>query len=290
MKNIFTTILFSSLAIALFSQPCANTANIYSFSYNGKNYEVVKEVKNWTNASACAVSRGGYLVQINDAGEQAAVYTAITFGAGVNSTYASVSDGGGIAYVWIGATDRNVEGTWLWDGNYDNVGFNFWMGQGNAGAGGGYAVASSYVNWGGTGAGAANEPDNYIGIQDCGAIGLATWPYGVAGEWNDISGANNLYYVIEYDSSFGINEHQKFHSQLYPNPANKVFNIAMENSSLQISGVKMVDQLGNLVFSQQEMNSDNISVDVSDLAEGIYFVNVYLSDGTSEYQKICVVR
>ena len=48
-----------------FSQ-CADTSNIYSFAYNGHTYEVIKENKTWTDASLCAVSRGGYLVEIND--------------------------------------------------------------------------------------------------------------------------------------------------------------------------------------------------------------------------------
>ena len=33
------------------AQTCANTANIYSFNYNGHTYEVVKEKKNWTDAA-----------------------------------------------------------------------------------------------------------------------------------------------------------------------------------------------------------------------------------------------
>ncbi len=275
----------------LFAQGCATQTNIYSFTYNGKNYEVVKELKNWTNASACAVSRGGYLAQINSQGEQTAVYNAIVVGAGVSSTYAAVSDGGGVAYVWIGNTDRHIEGTWLWDGNYDNAGANFWTGQGTAGAGGGVPIGGSYINWGGTSLGTCEEPDDYIGIQDCGAIGLATWPHGVAGEWNDISGLNTLYYVIEYDSSVGINNHeQKFQSWLYPNPSNDFLNITSTNPTKQINDLKIYDQLGSLVYADAEIKSENISVDVSKFAEGIYFISLIFSDGELENRKISVLK
>jgi hypothetical protein len=292
MKIIYTLTLFASFfSLTLFSQ-CADTANIYSFTYGGKNYEVVKEAKNWTNASTCAVSRGGYLVHIDSQGEQAAVYNAITVGAAVSSTYASVSDGGNIAYVWIGATDRHTEGTWLWDGDYNNSGPNFWSGQGTAGAGGGMPVASSYVNWGGTTLGTAEEPDDYLGIQDCGAMGLGTWPHGAAGEWNDISGLNTLYYVIEFeDTVTGINNHdQKFQSQLYPNPANDFLNITFADPTKQVSSLKMYNQMGALVYETAETQSGTISLSVSDLAEGIYFITINFVDGEMETRKISVVR
>jgi hypothetical protein len=123
MKKItlFTCVTFLFVAGKTYSQSCASAANIYSFTYGGKNYEVVKELKTWTQAAACAVIRGGHLAHIDSGAEQNAVYNAITLGASVSATYVSVSDGGGAAYVWIGATDKNTEGTWLWDGDGDNI-------------------------------------------------------------------------------------------------------------------------------------------------------------------------
>jgi hypothetical protein len=195
--------------------------------------------------------------------------------------------------VWMGGTDRHAEGIWLWDGDYNNSGPNFWMGQGSSGAGGGVAVNSSYENWGGTSLGGAEEPDDYLGIQDCGAIGLATWPHGSAGEWNDISGLNSLYYVIEYDDTVtGINNQElKFQSQLYPNPASNFLNITSANPTKQISGLKIYNQMGELVYTADEIkSSETISISVSDFAEGIYFITLTFSDGETESRKISVVR
>jgi hypothetical protein len=291
MKISYTfSLALSFFSVALFAQ-CADSSDIYSFTYAGKNYQVVKEAKSWTNASTCAVARGGYLVHIDSQGEQTAVYNAITVGAGVSSTYASVSDGGNIAYVWIGATDRHTEGTWSWDGDYNNSGPNFWTGQGTAGAGTGAPVNSSYVNWGGTGLGTAEEPDDYLGIQDCGAMGLATWPHGSAGEWNDLSGLNTLYYVIEYeDTVLGIkNNTQNFQSQLYPNPASDFLNISIDPSK-QISDLKMYNQMGELVYASAEIKTNETSVNVSNFAEGIYFITLTFSDGEIESQKISITR
>ena len=203
MKKILPLSLFVLImvfSINLYCQ-CASTANIYQFSYNGKNYEIVKGLKTWVNAAACAVERGGYLVHIDDQNEQDTIYDAIINGAGISSTYASVWDGGGVAYVWIGATDINTEGIWLWDGNNDNIGTNFWNGQGIAGTGGGSAVGGAYNNWGNAFGETPNEPDN-SGNQDAAGIALEAWPFGTPGEWNDIIITNNLYFIIEYGTSF----------------------------------------------------------------------------------------
>jgi hypothetical protein len=160
-------------------------------------YSLVKEKRNWTDAAADAVAKGGYLVEIGSQSEQNAVYKCIT-DAGVAANYTSVNDGGGSAYVWIGGNDRATEGKWLWTSS----GTNFWNGS-NSGS----VVNNSFVNWGGKSRGSFNEPDNFGNGQDAAAIGLANWPsgasaqnaLGIAGEWNDINESNQLYYVVEFD-------------------------------------------------------------------------------------------
>jgi hypothetical protein len=243
LLSLAISLLALSATTHLHAQGCADTSNIYKFSYHGKHYEIVKEMKTWDSAAACAVRRGGYLVQINSQQEQDSIYYAITHGAAISSAYTTVIDGGGIAYVWIGATDKHMEGKWLWDGNNDTIGINFWNGQGTAGAGGGSAVAGAYIHWGGTTAGTPNEPDNYMGVQNSAAIGLASWPYGIAGEWNDINANNTLYYVIEYDITTAINDLQTPTSIneviLYPNPAINIVNIRNNNPAIGITLVTL---------------------------------------------------
>ncbi len=65
MKKLFLLVFLGFFIQNAYSQ-CADTTNIYKFTFNGKNYEVVKELKSWTVAAACAVERGGYLVQIGN--------------------------------------------------------------------------------------------------------------------------------------------------------------------------------------------------------------------------------
>ena len=210
MKAPFTKCMIVLLVITIgfeltsFSQ-CVLEENVYSFTYLGKNYEVVTELKSWSEAAACAVERGGYLTEIDTQEEQDTIYGAIIHGAEVPVDYTTVVDGGGIAYVWIGASDQYTEGAWLWDGDGDNSGINFWNGQGAAGLNDGSSVDELYNNWGGSSSGSPKEPDDYGDGQDGAAIGLAKWPAGIdltlgnASEWNDISSDNSLYFMIEFD-------------------------------------------------------------------------------------------
>lgn len=165
---------------------CASASNIYSFTHNGKNYEVVRENKTWVSAAACAVLRGGMLAEINDQAEQTAIFTALG-NASITNNLTTAPDGGGGAYVWIGGNDLTTEGAWVWNGDNDNSSVQFWQGTWT-----GNPVGGRYNNWG-------NEPDDYLG-QDALALSLNGWPLGVAGEWNDVDHNNSLYFVIEYDS------------------------------------------------------------------------------------------
>ena len=71
LKGLFMLLscYFVINCINVFSQ-CADTSNIYEFTFNDKTYEVVKELQSWDYAAACAVERGGYLVEINDQTEK----------------------------------------------------------------------------------------------------------------------------------------------------------------------------------------------------------------------------
>lgn len=283
MKLIFTVIAVFIMYSPLFSQ-CADSANIYTFTYNGTTYEIVKETKTWVDASGCAVERNGYLVEINDLNEQNAVYNAIIGGAGVSPTYTAIANGGGIAYVWIGATDQQTEGTWLWDGNNDNAGSNFWTGQGDNGVNNGVAISGAYVNWGGTSTATPHEPDNYESGQDNAAIALAGWPsgttmLGIASEWNDIIGTSQLYFVIEKNNSSGIQDNS-FDSEgdliIYPNPTNGTINVTIENEFIEI-----LDVNGNLIkrFKNTQV------IDLSEFNNTVYFIRI-IGDSFVKTKKI----
>jgi hypothetical protein len=255
---------------------CANTSNIYSFTHNGRNYEIVRELKTWANAAACAVERGGTLVEINDESEQLAVHNAIA-SAGVSTAYTSIANGGGIAYVWIGASDQLNEDKWMWDGNNDNNGSNFWTGQGDAGAGNGSSVDGLYHNWGGKSTSMVQEPDNFGSGQHHAAIALTGWPsgtnfLGIAGEWNDIIGSSLLYFTIEKNSNVGINE-VKNHSEInvYPNPCSDKIVIESDKNLYGIN-FRIYDIAGKLV--KQDIFKEKNEIITVNLNKGIYILQL----------------
>ena len=200
-SQLIPTLLLFLLPLSLVA--CDDDHGNYSFTFKGRTYEIVKDRKTWQDAASYARKRGAKLVEINSAEEQNAIFYELTHDASVSPEYASVTDGGGIAYLWIGATDKQKEGQWIWDGTNSGKGPVFWTGQGANGKGDGTATNAAYIYWGGTSEDRCNEPDNYAGHQNAAAIALADWPKGAkalghAGEWNDINESNKLYFVIEY--------------------------------------------------------------------------------------------
>jgi hypothetical protein len=279
-KNLFFIATLVLLPFIKLSAQCAQTANIYTFTYGGHTYEIVKEMKNWTNAAACAIERGGYLVEINDQAEQTLVFSKIQ-AAGISSTYTQVMDGGGTAYIWIGATDKFTEGSWKWDGTNANTGTAFWNGQGVAGAGGGSAVGNAFVNWGGKSTGTINEPDDYGSQQDAAAFALAGWPMGttmlgIGGEWNDIALTNSIYFIIEKNNT-GINEINKMDEiELYPNPA--IDFIQLKNIEDKNAHIQMLNIQGKIIKNVLLSDvSDNI-IETGSFAKGVYFVKITTSE------------
>ncbi|MBU1095481.1 MAG: T9SS type A sorting domain-containing protein [Bacteroidetes bacterium] len=187
MKNFSILIISFLLWTDLYSQNCFDAANVYSFEFNGVQYDIVKENKSWLMAAECADKMGGILAEINSQAEQDTIFYHLN-NAGISAADIVAPDGGNASYVWIGGTDLDEEGKWIWDGSYDGLGSQFWQGART-----GNVVGGLYNNWG-------NEPDNF-GEQDATGMAFTNWPYGKAGQWNDIAISNKLYFIIEYDNS-----------------------------------------------------------------------------------------
>jgi hypothetical protein len=178
----------------------------FSFTHAGHTYLVSQTKRTWQAAATDAASRqfagaAGHLAIIESAAENQAVFSALLANippAQFSQTIAP--DGGNGSYVWIAANDIAVEGAWVWDG--DGTGPNppipFWQGTGASGS----SIGGLYQNWGHYPTPTAQwEPDNGAGgLQDAAGIGLANWPRGFAGEWNDVRADNALWSIIEFDA------------------------------------------------------------------------------------------
>jgi hypothetical protein len=283
-KVLITIFFFLFASTKIFAQ------QNYSFQFDGKEYEVIMSKKAWSAAAQYAVDNGGYLVQINSKEEQAAVYDAIVNGANVSEQYTSVMDGGGVGYVWIGATDQADEGQWLWDGDGDGNGELFWTGQGQGGNGDGKAVKGMFFYWGGTSQSVIMEPDDFQNNQDAAAIALDAWPrnmghMGQAGEWNDISMSNSLYFVVEYPDAPDVPE--------LNSPDNGSVDIDLRPEFIWDTQDGMTYRIQ--VATEQDFAS-GIAVDEDEITEGAftpdsdlegnteYFWHVKAFDGSAESQ------
>lgn len=170
-----------------------SNASLSWVSSNGHTYALYKSSKSWVDASAYAVSVGGYLVNISDATENTEIFNRVKTAISVSEFSQSTSqDGGGAAYVWLGGNDIQTEGSWVWS----NTSASISLGRTEWGTG---ALWNEVVGF-------RAEPDN-AGDQDGLALGLEVWPQGFLsnqglgnpGQWNDVAISNQLFFIVEFD-------------------------------------------------------------------------------------------
>lgn len=278
--KLLTSIFFIGASFYGVSQ-CANSSNIYSFVYDGKTYEVIRENKTWSDAAACALERGGVLAEINDAAEQNAIFMELNSNAGIATTNTVAPDGGNGSYVWIGGNDIAVERDWIWDGDNQGTTTPFWSG----GPLTGNPIAGRYNNFGNV-SGAQTEPDDFgTPGQDALAISLNGWPLGETGQWNDVSDTNSLYFIVEYPTVLSTKDIElEKKVKLYPNPVRE--NLTIETPTELLEKVTIFNALGKKVKSIDFTKTSSRKVDFSTLGNGVYFIRLKSLDGNSILRKI----
>ncbi|MFT6502131.1 MAG: hypothetical protein ACJASQ_002256 [Crocinitomicaceae bacterium] len=256
------------------AQCVINPSNVYAFTYNGTDYELVRENKTWTEAASCAVISGGHLAEINDQAEQDAVYNEIITNGGITASNTVAPDGGGASYVWIGGNDLGTEGEWIWDGANTGSGTQFWQGTSS-----GSPIGGLYNNWG-------NEPDDFNG-QDGLGLAITDWPLGVTSQWNDVDDGNSLYYLIEYPNTTGTIVICYLSNDLavYPNPVQDQLHVLNESEGEPFSQFTIIDATGKIVKSINASTEMEQTIDVSTLNQGVYFINIDFTNGTSVQKK-----
>lgn len=273
-KTILPLLIIVLLPCSAAMGQCAADENIFSFAYNSKTYEIIKENKTWVEAAACASSRGGYLAEINDAGEQQAIFEQLQ-AANINSTETVATDGFG-SYIWLGGNDISTEGFWALNGNNDDQALFFWQGNAN-----GTPLNNRYNNWG-------NEPDNWGASPGQDALGMAIIPFpnGAAGEWNDLNHNNALYFVVEHSTLMSQQADTFDIVSIYPNPASTTLTITGGVDSL--NDITIYNVAGQLVRELDNKDLTGGEIDVDALPAGIYLVQLTLKNGTQQTKKLLI--
>jgi len=92
-----------------------------------------------------------------------------------------------------------------------------------------------------------------------------------------------LYYIIEYDSNLGVNNTEIEKVKVYPNPVKDILTIESINN---ITDIRIINSLGQVINSVSLDNSDKLNIDFSNYTKGVYFVNLRLKDGNHIIKKI----
>lgn len=89
--------------------------------------------------------------------------------------------------------------------------------------------------------------------------------------------------IVEPGTS--VDDAAEISSDVYPNPVKDVLKVSADN----ISRVVIYNSLGQIV-KLVECNDNSVNVNVSDLQNGVYFVNVIGNDGAVSTNKVSVLR
>jgi len=259
MRCILLMIVLSNFLSTAYAQCISDENSVFSFTYSGTNYEIVRENQRWINAAGCAVERGGFLTEIDSQEEQDSIFFYVNQ-ASISAANTVAPDGGGASYLWIGGNDLATEATWIWDGDNTGTTTSFWQGTAS-----GMPLGGLYNNWG-------NEPDDFNG-QDGLALALTNWPLGVAGQWNDVDENNTLYFIIEYPSNTAsLEEKSPEEIQLYPNPTKGEITIELTKEALPVE-IEITTTSGKVIQRQLIQKPEEIIQIEGD--SGLYHARIY---------------
>ena len=76
-------------------------------------------------------------------------------------------------------------------------------------------------------------------------------------------------------------------SNAYPNPASNFVNFDVEMQNVQSASIAIYNMMGQEVV-RQDINDSHVSINVSDLTDGIYFYSLIVNNETVKTNKLVV--
>jgi len=95
-------------------------------------------------------------------------------------------------------------------------------------------------------------------------------------------------FTLEGSAVIGVMDIQNVDSRIsvYPNPSSGLFIVKTKSNNDWITGYAIKDILGRNIALLSHLNSKKLSLDLSEYREGVYFIEVLLSNGHRQVQKI----
>lgn len=93
------------------------------------------------------------------------------------------------------------------------------------------------------------------------------------------------YHNLSIVKTIGVGENENKSYNIYPNPVKNTLNIKGEN----MSQIIIFNSLGQMIKSVS-CDSDNMTIDVNMLKDGVYFVNIIDNNGKISTNKVSVIR
>jgi Secretion system C-terminal sorting domain len=110
----------------------------------------------------------------------------------------------------------------------------------------------------------------------------------VAGDLDDGETNDIIYLAIgnDFDTTIGVEENTSAEFTIYPNPSNGMVNLTGENLARQ--NVRVYDAQGKLMLNTQLNGTDNNTIDLTFLSNGVY--NVVVGSGDHKVSQELIIR
>lgn len=123
------------------------------------------------------------------------------------------------------------------------------------------------------------------------SFNLNTWQTGTGGTWHDWSVTNGILSeqtanAINCPSLNTENLYTDSGLDIFPNPATDECTLRMNNGYVIPNQMRIYNQLGQELYVRTAWEGDNITVDISSLRNGIYFIIVCGNDGKTYTKKL----
>lgn len=100
-----------------------------------------------------------------------------------------------------------------------------------------------------------------------------------------VRGAGNIFYAInsnniKIEMATGIKELNSDNISVYPNPTNDILNLTF-NKSTFVQQISLTDLQGKIVYSSKSVQSNKLQIDMNNLSNGLYMLNVQTNNGVN---------